>query len=205
MKLRQLTKQGLVNMVLWIFGKRKRIFDDLRTKRITLALRRLQSATATIGTLIGNIDKHIVFLEDRIKVLKKRAQDMEKAGKFRDSWFIKGEVKEHFEIIKRLVVTRNILEKIQLRLLTIKDMSEALLILAPALKVLDKIVKDLSKIKPEIAYQLENIRELIYTSLLDLGEFTKVTIDYYVSTTTEAEEILEEAKIVAEKKLRKSF
>ena len=76
-----------------------------------------------------------------------------------------------------------------------------IIILAPALNVLRKIVRDLMKVKPEIAYQISTVKELIYSSLLDLGEFTRVTIEYYVATSYEAKEILEEAKKIAEQKL----
>lgn len=191
-------------MVLWIFGGKKRRFEDLKTKRMTLALRKLRTASAAITSLINNINKHIHFLKARIVRLEQRSKDLEKAGMYSEVRMIKKEIAEIWEIIRKLNVTRNILEKVKLRLDTLRDMSEALIILAPALNVLRRMAKDIVRIKPEIAYQINSIRELIYSSLLDLGEFTRVTIEYYVATSHEAKEILEEAMKVAEQKLKET-
>ncbi len=191
-------------MVLWIFGRKKRRFEDLKTKRMTLALRKLRIASAAIASLINNIDKHIHFLKARIVRLKQRSKDLEKVGMYSEVRMIRNEIAEIQKTIKKLTVTRNILEKVKLRLNTLRDMSEALIILAPALNVLRRLIKDLMRVKPEIAYQINSIRELIYSSLLDLGEFTRVTIEYYVATSREAEEILEEAMKIAEQKLKET-
>ena len=188
-------------MVLWIFGKKKRRFEDLKAKRITLALRKLRMASTLIASTANSIDKHIHFLKNRIHVLKQRSKDLEKVGMYGEVRLIRDEIYEVQKMIKKLVMTRNILEKVKLKLDTLSDMSEALIILAPALNVLRKIVRDLMKVKPEIAYQISTVKELIYSSLLDLGEFTRVTIEYYVATSYEAKEILEEAKKIAEQKL----
>lgn len=191
-------------MVLWIFGKKKRKFEDLKTKRITLALRKLRMTSAAITSLINNIDKHIHFLKARIIRLEQRSKDLEKVGMFSEVRMIRNEIGEMQKTIKKLTITRNILEKVKLKLNTLRDMSEALIILAPALNVLRKLIKDLTEVKPEIAYQINSISELIYSSLLDLGEFTRVTIEYYVSSSREAKEILEEAMKTAERKLKET-
>jgi len=191
-------------MVLWIFGRKKRRFEDLKTKRMTLALRKLRIASAAIASLMNSIDKHIHFLKARVVGLKQRSKDLEKVGMYDEVRMIKNEIAEMQKTIKKLTVTRNILEKVKLRLNTLRDMSEALIILAPALNVLRRLIKDLMRVKPEIAYQINSIRELVYSSLLDLGEFTRVTIEYYVATSREAEEILEEAMKIAEQKLKET-
>lgn len=189
-------------MVLWIFGKKKRRFEDLKAKRITLALRKLRMTSAAITSLVNNIDKNIHFLKARIIRLEQRSKDLERVGMFSEVRMIRNEIGKMQETIKKLTITRNILEKIKLKLNTLRDMSEALIILAPALNVLRKLIKDLTGVKPEIAYQINSISELIYSSLLDLGEFTRVTIEYYVSSSREAKEILEEAIKTAERKLK---
>lgn len=187
-------------MVLWIFSRKKRKFEDLRTKRVTLALRKLRMASTMIASTVNSIDKQIHFLKNRIHVLKQRSKDLEKVGMYGETKLIDDEVCEIQKMVKKLMVTRNVLEKVKLKLDTLTDISEALIILAPALNVLRKVVRDLAKVKPEIAYQVNTVKELIYSSLLDLGEFTRVTIEYYVATSYEANEILEEAKRIAEHK-----
>lgn len=193
-------------MVLGLFRRRKvRRFEDLKIKRLTLALRKIRSAVSIISALIVNLDKHIVFLRSRIKNLTQRANDLEKVGLYSEAALVRNEAKDVSYMVKKILLIRNILEQVKLRLETLKEAGEALLILAPTLNVLNKAIKEISKIKPEIAYQLENVRELLYSALLDLGEYTKVTIDYYVSTSTEAEKIFLEAKEIAEKTFNETF
>ena len=193
-------------MVLGLFRRRKvRRFEDLKIKRLTLALRKIRSAVSIISALIVNLDKHIVFLKSRIKNLTQRANDLEKVDLYSEAALVRNEAKDISYMVKKILLIRNILEQVKLRLETLKEAGEALLILAPTLNVLNKAIKEISKIKPEIAYQLENVRELLYSALLDLGEYTKVTIDYYVSTSTEAEKIFLEAKEIAEKTFNETF
>ncbi len=193
-------------MVLGLFRRRKvRRFEDLKVKRLTLALRKIRSAISIISALIVNLDKHIVFLKSRIKGLMQRADDLEKVGLYSEAVLVRNEAKDISYMVKKMLLIRNILEQVKLRLETLKEAGEALLVLAPTLNVLNKAIKEIAKIKPEIAYQLENVRELLYSALLDLGEYTKVTIDYYVSTSTEAEKIFLEAKEVAEKAFNETF
>jgi len=193
-------------LVLGLFRRRKvRRFEDLRIKRLTLALRKIRSAASIISALIVNLDKHTVFLRSRIKNLTQRANDLEKVGLYSEAALVRNEAKDVSYMVKKILLIRNILEQVKLRLETLKEAGEALLILAPTLNVLNKAIKEISKIKPEIAYQLENVRELLYSALLDLGEYTKVTIDYYVSTSTEAEKIFLEAKEIAEKTFNETF
>ena len=193
-------------MVLGLFRRRKvRRFEDLKIKRLTLAFRKIRSAVSIISALIVNLDKHIVFLKSRIKNLTQRANDLEKVGLYSEAALVRNEVKDVSYMVKKILLIRNVLEQVKVKLETLKEAGEALLILAPTLNVLNKAIKEISKIKPEIAYQLENVRELLYSALLDLGEYTKVTIDYYVSTSTEAEKIFLEAKEIAEKTFNESF
>jgi len=193
-------------LVLGLFRRRKvRRFEDLKIKRLTLAFRKIRSAVSIISALIVNLDKHIVFLKSRIKNLTQRANDLEKVGLYSEAALVRNEVKDVSYMVKKILLIRNVLEQVKVKLETLKEAGEALLILAPTLNVLNKAIKEISKIKPEIAYQLENVRELLYSALLDLGEYTKVTIDYYVSTSTEAEKIFLEAKEIAEKTFNESF
>jgi len=68
-------------LVLGLFRRRRvRRFEDLRIKRLTLALRKIRSAASIISALIVNLDKHTVFLRSRIKNLTQRANDLEKVG-----------------------------------------------------------------------------------------------------------------------------
>ncbi len=193
-------------MVFGLFRRKKvRRFEDLRTKRLALAFRKIRAAETIASTLIVNLDKNIVFLKSGIKNLTQRANELEKVGLRSEAALARNEAKNLSFMVRKILLTRNILEQVKLRLETLKEASEALSILAPTLNVLNKAIKETSKTKPEIAYQLKNIRELLYSALLDLGEYTKVTIDYYVSTSTEAEKILLEAKEIAEKTFNETF
>jgi len=194
-------------LVLGLFRKRRktRTFEDLKIKRLTLALRKIRSAVSLITSLIANLDKHVAFLKARIRILDQRSSELEKVGLYSEVALVRNEIKDITYLMKKMLLVRNILEQVKLRLETLKEAGEALLVLAPTLNVLNKAIEEIAKIKPEIAYQLENVRELIYSSLLDLGEYTKVTIDYYVSTSAEAEKIFLEAKEVAEKAFNETF
>lgn len=96
------------------------------------------------------------------------------------------------------------LERIILRLETIKEVSEIFAELKPALKTLKGLTQNLVNVLPDVAMELEKVNESINETLA----MTRINPDMPLPTTvqTEAgEEILKEASAVLEEKLSKQL
>ena len=97
------------------------------------------------------------------------------------------------------------LESISMRLKTVSEVGDLVTVLAPAANVLNNIQSGMAGILPQASQELENIGSL----LGDIMNQTRQTSDSPVNIGTlaneEAEKILLEAEMAAEKKLQDQF
>jgi hypothetical protein len=96
------------------------------------------------------------------------------------------------------------LERIILRLETIKEVSEIFAELKPALKTLRGLTQNLVRVLPDVAMELEKVNESITETLA----MTRINPDMPLPTpvkTEAGEEILKEASAVLEEKLSKQL
>ena len=90
------------------------------------------------------------------------------------------------------------LEKVILRLETIKDFGDVMNVLAPAIQV------ELSGIVPEVAHNLGVIDEMLEGVIVEAGSFTGATTTVTVADR-EARKILEEAAEIAAQRMSRQF
>jgi len=96
------------------------------------------------------------------------------------------------------------LDKVILRLETIKDVGDVMNVLAPATKIVKQIQTELSGIVPEVAHNLSVIDEMLESVLVEAGSFTVATAPINVADR-EARRILEEASEIAAQRMSKQF
>ncbi|MCD6342125.1 MAG: Snf7 family protein [Thaumarchaeota archaeon] len=96
------------------------------------------------------------------------------------------------------------LEKVILRLETIKDFGDVMNVLGPATKIVKQIQSELTGIVPEVAHNLGVIDEMLESVIVEAGSFTGATTTVMVADS-EARRILEEAAEIAAQRMSKQF
>ena len=111
------------------------------------------------------------------------------------------EIAEIRKLIKFLYNVQLAIERVVLRLETIKELSEIVIDLKPALKLLQNVSQDLFQVLPEVSNELNNVNSTISETLYA----TKITADESLipvnKKTVGGEEILKEVSNFLEQKL----
>jgi division protein CdvB (Snf7/Vps24/ESCRT-III family) len=96
------------------------------------------------------------------------------------------------------------LEAIKLRLDTVKDMGDITVAMLPAAKIIKEVKSKLVGIMPEAENELTEIQNAITGILTEVGHAptSQFTFETY---SDEAEKIMNEAKVMAERKLKEAF
>lgn len=147
------------------------------------------------------LERIIVRLRKRDKILfESCVTEVKNQNKERATIFA-NELVEVRKLIDTVSKTEITIERIILRLETIKELNNVVLELRPALKALQNIAKCINRVMPEMAYELETVND----SLIETLAITKVGSSQPVIPlnvkTPGAEEILKEVSEVLEDKI----
>ncbi len=111
------------------------------------------------------------------------------------------EVSEVKKLIKFLYHVELAIERVILRLETIRELSDIIIDLKPALRMLQKVSKELFEVLPDVSSELSRVNDVISETLYS----TKITIDESLipvnRTTPGGEEILKEVSSFLEQKV----
>jgi len=156
-----------------------------------------------LKTAMGKIASYIDKLSERDRILFENIVDaMIKKDELRAKMYAK-EVAEIRKITKQLLTVQYALEHASLKLETFMIYGGAINEVAPVIGVLREALGIVKNIAPDIWIDLQvAVRELetaMGESMADLGLSVDVGMD------AEAKKILEEARIVAEQKIRETF
>ena len=111
------------------------------------------------------------------------------------------ELAEVRKLLKLLSQTQIAIERIILRLETIKELSNMMIDLKPALRSLKDITANLSNVMPEIAYELENVNSSIQDTLNIARLSSEPPIIHSNIKTPGGQEVLKEVTAVLEEKV----
>ena len=114
------------------------------------------------------------------------------------------EVSELRKIIKVVYASQLALERIMIRLETVRDLGDVATVIAPVIPVLKELKNQLAGIIPEIAVELGEISNTMNNMLLEIGQATDATLSVNVLDEG-AKKVLAEAQAIAEERLRKEF
>jgi division protein CdvB (Snf7/Vps24/ESCRT-III family) len=111
------------------------------------------------------------------------------------------------EIRKMVLVTlrsQMALERVYLRLETVRDFGEIAYAMSSVAGVLGKVRDDLQNLMPEISTELTDVNDTLQSVVLEIGQTSEQTFDINVPTE-ESEKIMKEATTLAEQRMRERF
>ncbi|BEP16867.1 cell division protein CdvB1/B2 [Pyrofollis japonicus] len=115
------------------------------------------------------------------------------------------EVAELRKMIKSLLMAKYAVERVALRLETVMTMGDVLTGLAPVVAVIKDLRRYLTGLVPEIGLEMAEIGELLESVVTEAGEFTSFMSMPSGVYSEEAKKIMEEARIVAEQRMKAEF
>jgi division protein CdvB (Snf7/Vps24/ESCRT-III family) len=140
-------------------------------------------------------------LKERDKILFESCMGALKRNNKEKAAICANELAEIRKMIKFLYNVQLAIERVVLRLETIKELSEIVVDLKPALKLLQNVSQDLFQVLPDVSNELNNVNVTISETL----HATKITTDESVipvnTKTVGGEEILKEVSSFLEQKL----
>ena len=115
------------------------------------------------------------------------------------------EIAEVRKLIKFLYSVQLAIERVVLRLETIKELSEIVVDLKPSLKLLQQVSSDLFQVLPDVSSELSNVNEAIRETLYATKIQTDESIIPVGKKTAGGEEILGEVSNFLEQRLSKTL
>jgi len=144
-------------------------------------------------------------LKERDKVLFESCMGALKRNNKEKAAICANEISEIRKLIKFLYSVQLAIERVVLRLETIRELSEIVVDLKPALKLLQDVSHDLFQVLPDVSSELNNVNSTISETLYA----TKITTDESVipvnRKTAGGEEILKEVSSFIEQKLEENL
>jgi division protein CdvB (Snf7/Vps24/ESCRT-III family) len=165
--------------------------------QITLVIQRLDVQTKTLDCAVQRFEnRDAALFQCVVKALSNR--DNARANIYAS------ELMEIRKVEKMLMQESLALESVSMRLKTVSEMGDVVSVLAPAASVLNNIRSGMSTILPEAGQELENIGNLLGDIVTSTNQSTEMPVN--IGTANEdAEKILEEAELAAEKRLKEQF
>ena len=147
--------------------------------------------------------RHVTFrLQQRDKMLFKTCINAVKNKNKEKAVICANEIAEVRKLIKFLNQVELALERVILRLETIKELSEIVVELKPALKILKNVTNQLSQVLPDVAYELESVSESISETLATTSfRSSPESLVPLQMKTPGGEEILKEVSAFLEEKV----
>jgi division protein CdvB (Snf7/Vps24/ESCRT-III family) len=166
-------------------------------KRITLSLSTMKIQLKRLDNTLRQLEQRDKRLYDRcVKAFHEKNQAM--------AAMYANECAEIRKIAKMTLASQLALERVALRLETIREFGDIAYGMNAAAKVVNMIKDNLQNIIPEVSMKLEEVNDSLQSMILEVGEATESTLSMEASSE-EAEKILAEANTLAEQKLRDAF
>jgi division protein CdvB (Snf7/Vps24/ESCRT-III family) len=167
---------------------------DIAAKSI-LTLRVQQNKLEQAGYRLKERDK--ILFETCMSALKRN--NKEKAA------ICANEISEIRKLIKFLYSVQLAIERVVLRLETIRELSEIVVDLKPALKLLQDVSHDLFEVLPDVSNELSNVNSTISETLCATRITTDASVIPVERKTQGGEEILKEVSTFIEQKIAENL
>lgn len=164
----------------------------------------LKSAEEAIRVQVGRLDIIIDRLRDKDSKLfnhvvsNVRSQNLERASVFAN------ELVELRKMSKMVVQAKIALESIALRVGTIQDLGDIMVTLAPAVVAIKTVQLVVASAAPEAERSFSELADMLSGVLVDAGRLGGYTVNFETANE-DANRILDEASVVAEKNLKDKF
>ncbi|ADM27093.1 conserved hypothetical protein [Ignisphaera aggregans DSM 17230] len=178
-------------------------FKELFKKKEPIK-QKIVMADYKIRAMVSRLDVFIERLRERDRTLFERVVDALTQGDEVRATMYANEIAEIRKMVKQLTITQVALEQVALRLDTVLTMGDIMSGLIPVVGVVKELRQIIKGIMPEMSLELSEIEEGLRDVVISAGEALGMpTGDIYASP--EARKILEEAKIVAEQRMKEKF
>jgi division protein CdvB (Snf7/Vps24/ESCRT-III family) len=143
-------------------------------------------------------------LQERANILFEKVVDAQVKKDTARAAMYASEVAEIRKVAKSIMSSVFALERISLRLETVRDVGDLVTALGPVVGVVKEVKSNLMGVMPEVAFELMEVDELLQSTVMELGEFTGVSVSNMM-ITDEAKKVMEEAAIIAEQRMKEQF
>ncbi len=147
------------------------------------------------------LEQVVVRLRNRDHVLFKRCTIAVEDGSRERAIILANELAEIRKLIGIVTQTQIVIERIIIRLETIKELNSIVIDLKPVLKVLQNVTRSLDIAMPEVAYELDRVSETITETLATTKISSPQPVIPLNMTTPGSEEILKEASTILKEKI----
>ncbi len=158
-----------------------------------------------IKALASKIGVQLERMKERDRVLFERVVDALISKDTTRATMLANEIAEIRKAVKQLTVVQIALEQISMRIETVVLMGEAFVQLAPIVGVVKELRGLVKGIMPEFSYEMIELEESLREVVTESGEGLGVGFTETTYSSPEARKILEEARIVAEQRMKESF
>jgi len=152
---------------------------------------------------LNKLDQVSVRLMERDKKIFEKVVDAFIKHEMDRATLYANELAELRKMSKIILFSKLSLEKVLLRLGTIKEIGELVVAMAPAVEVVRSIKSSLAGVLPDAEQELSELSELLNSLVVEAGQVTGQALT--LEATEEAQRILEEAMVVAEQKMREKL
>jgi division protein CdvB (Snf7/Vps24/ESCRT-III family) len=166
-------------------------------QQISLVTKRIDVQTQTLDAAVKRFENRDAAI---FKCVVKAIADRDKAR----ANILASELWEIRKVEKMLTQASIALESVSMRLNTVSEVRDLVAVLAPAASVLNNIRTGMSTVLPQASQELESIGSLLGDIVTSTNQSTEMPM-YTGTVNAEAEKILEEAELAAEKRLREQF
>ncbi len=167
-------------------------------QKINLVTRRIDTQTQTLNGAIKRFENRDTAL---FTCVVKAISDRDKAR----ANILASELWEIRKVEKMLTHASLALESVSMRLNTVSEVGDLVAILAPAAGVLNNIRSGMSTVLPEASQELESIGNLLSDIVTSTNQSSETPVNIGTTANADAEKILMEAELEAEKRLRDQF
>jgi division protein CdvB (Snf7/Vps24/ESCRT-III family) len=166
-------------------------------QQISLVTKRIDVQTQTLDSAVKRFENRDAAI---FKCVVKAISERDKAR----ANILASELWEIRKVEKMLTQASIALESVSMRLNTVSEVGDLVAVLAPAASVLNNIRSGMSTVLPEAGRELDSIGSLLGDIVTSTNQSTEMPM-YTGTVNAEAEKILEEAELAAEKRLREQF
>jgi division protein CdvB (Snf7/Vps24/ESCRT-III family) len=177
----------------------KRIFGREKPIRYRIA-----SARYRINTMVRKLEVYGERLKARDQELFNRVVDALMVKDQVRATMYANEVAELRKVAKAVFMTQVALEQVALRLESIQELGDIAVNLAPIIELVRDLRAAVKDVLPEIGIELGEVHDILSETMLEIGEVVGVPATG-VAASAEARRILEEARLVAEQRMKEMF
>ena len=166
-------------------------------QQISLVTKRIDVQTQTLDVAVQRFESRDAAIFQRV-VKAMADRDQARAN------ILATELGEIRKVEKMLTQASIALESVSMRLNTVSEVGDLVAVLAPAASVLNNIRTGMATVLPQASQELESIGSLLGDIVTSTNQSAEVPVNIGTANP-EAEKILEEAELEAEKRLREQF